>query len=91
MQAVREAHRVRQESVEVPGLSRGCAPGMQEAAAAVQVRNVQFAQQQAGCGFEEEHRGVSAQRGEPADSSHRLPHRAGDREEGNEGSRPVQV
>ena len=49
MQAVREAHRVRQEGLEVPGLSHGGAPGMQEAAAAVQVRNFQFAQQQAGC------------------------------------------
>ena len=46
---MREAHRVRQEGLEVPGLSRGGAPGMQEAAAAVQVRTFQFAQQQAGC------------------------------------------
>ena len=85
---MRQAHSVRQESLEVRGLPRGGAPGVQEPASAVQVRDVELAQEG---GHEAEHGGVPAQRGEPPDSPHRLPHRAGDREEGNEGSRAVQV
>ena len=43
VQTVREANRVRQESLQVPGLPRGGAPGVQEAAQTVQVRTLQLA------------------------------------------------